>query len=139
MNQREIKFRCWDKINEKMLTNEDTESTTDWPTLLAVGLHGLPICIDKESFKDTEIVGWNRDHNLILEQWTGRQDKNGMDIYEGDLIYFHTGYSLEDFGSPQQVVFEDGAFRNCKAIPTNEAITLIPVVVGNIHENPEFN
>ena len=64
----------------------------------------------------------------VLMQYTGLKDKNGTDIYEGDVIRFKVG----DIVSYYVVKFENGGFNH------NENLEYIDVV-GNIYENPELN
>ena len=58
---REIKFRAWDKVNNKMY---------DWKYLF--------------SFKS--VCGLFDNSNLELMQFTGLLDSSGKEIYEGDIV-----------------------------------------------------
>lgn len=85
--------------------------------------------------------------NLIIQQFTGLSDKNGKEIYEGDVIKTYREYVLV-------VVFENGAF-----ILTNKQKTYSTLlgwqsdyesnemdwvdlddieVIGNIYENQNY-
>ena len=148
---REIKFRAWCKNTKKWL--EPDQSDRDWPMLLAIGLHGLPICIDKDSVKGGEIIGWNRDHNIELSQFTGLIDKDGVDIYEGDIVAFGDDMLPERVGLYGEIgsVFycEDTASFCVNLAESGRYVTLADhkmfsngetcrQVIGNIHQNPEL-
>ena len=62
-----------------------------------------------------------------LSQFTGLQDKNGVDIYEGDIVQ-----PLYNRFEPVSVIFTRGAYNITKYDISNCE------VIGNIHENPEL-
>jgi uncharacterized phage protein (TIGR01671 family) len=78
-----------------------------------------------------------------LMQYTGLKDKNGREIYEGDVLAFSNSPEIPK----GHVHFKDGGWRVLRNIKLKtdwindtylRSYTKRHVVIGNIYENPEL-
>jgi len=116
---RDIEFRAWD--GKKMITDI--------------------IIYDKNTIIDLDEYS----HNFIdvkhIMQYTGLKDKNGVEIYEGDIVkYFNELYYVESYGciyilKPVIVTISNGAKTH---MMNNNTIGHLYEVIGNIYENEEL-
>lgn len=97
------------------------------------------------------------DDDWIIQQYTGLKDKNGVEIYVGDILDCPWGFEPEEY-SRGYVVFWKGAFCLAKGVeeddemrryvhydlwgfndtPTRSCFWENAEILGNIYENPEF-
>ena len=125
---REIKFRFWDKERGAWFDSFDHYSTVFDPIFGSV----LEICgPDGETW--TEGIT----DRFIIEQFTELLDRNGKEIYEGDILQGRGTWPLEVFHGKYgwMIRFDDGGRIETEPIDEDLFHQYEPEVIGNIHEN----
>lgn len=117
------KYRMWNKITSRLH-----------------GVDGLYFDSEEVQYKDeVGVLRFIKFENTILMQSTGLHDKNGKEIFEGDILFGHAG---EDFWEIVEFDIEEGKWIR-KDIWYNSKLDLSEYnesmeIVGNIYENPEL-
>ncbi len=109
---REIKFRQWDSIRRVWYTDIGAVGDGMW--------NGFPY------------VSWEL---YPIMQYTGLKDRNGKEIYEGDILSF-VPIDHKKFNNPYppfSVFWNDKECGFCLWSPREDV-----EVIGNIYENPEL-
>lgn len=135
MRSRQIKFRAWHKNFQIMLE------------------------VNNINFDHDEITGTHKDggtriicyeNTFILMQSTGLTDKNGLEIYEGDILKWIQGHRNYNFditflGSRGIVFFDTPSFKALFKIEDDKKVIVLAnyfsqslEIIGNIHEHPHL-
>ena len=131
---REIKFRFWGNFGE---LNEE-EDVCEMKML-----YGNRFCF----FESEPINDLFDCRNFQVMQYTGLKDKNGKEIYEGDIVSIEYGKGVVEY-SEKQAMFIINWIGDNESY--NESLAYNPrnyiygktrkdiEIIGNIYENPEF-
>lgn len=134
-----IKFRAWDKVQNKMLLPENIEFSHGKAYWADASTDGNE---DDEYSNDGEVDGIGA--LFKLEQFTGLKDVYGKEIYEGDIVHGYDQEPDRDDGyigsSVTDVVnFKYGTFWIGDSWYKVMVMTPpIVEIIGNVHENPEL-
>lgn len=137
---REIKFRAWDINNRVMLHSSEGEPPND----ASVGF--LLVIQNGVLYWDIPDMGyygggeWTRKQGQFeIMQYTGLKDKDGTQIYEGDIL------SIQEAGELQEVSRGDVEWVDTFWYVNGEHDALCDLnqayyleIIGNIHDNPEL-
>ena len=133
---RELKFRAWDKEELEMISPDKL------------------LTLYNNRFLNEILVS---DKKVTLMQYTGLKDRNGVEIYEGDIVQVS---GSDGYYVTAKVVYECGAFwfyaKNISLVFEEDCDNMVMLgsmyiehgdggdaldmveVVGNIHQNPDL-
>ena len=121
---RDIKFRCWDTENKQMLKVQELDFEDTF--------YGGRLSIRTDQYNDYFDI-----EDMILMQYTGLKDRNGKEIYEGDIVYImpedERGIIRWDNETARYVVIYDNIISDFDNWYGKDL-----EVIGNEFDNPEL-
>lgn len=140
---REIKFRVWDKLTKRMhICGEDVHDTISFE-----------IETNKAYYYNLQngCGSLREDSDYVLMQYAGLKDKNGKEIYEGDIVLYQDWEQCYEGGGNDSFInkgiVEYNESNCCFNVTERATIDIEDVlyegnedleVIGNIYDNPEL-
>lgn len=141
---REIKFRVWIKDESKMIYLDDKENDVEINFLNNITSNHETYWEVVTKVSDLRFAHMpqyfdSRDSENVLMQYTGLKDKNGKEIYEGDILNmtYHGSVSIVEPEIKSVVSFERGTFIIENGFSLGKIGRSLEVI-GNIYENPQL-
>lgn len=134
------RFRVWDKHSQKMFANDEL---IIWNNNVYAN--------DSKKLSCNHLKGWSIDEEYLMQS-TGLKDKNGQEIFEGDIIKrdgikrpevirFGEWIDVDSLGYKEQYIgfyFESEHEGQEWLHSVEPQFNHLYKVIGNIYENPEL-
>ena len=125
------KYRAWDKHGQKMFANDEL-----------IIWNGNVYANDSKKLTCNNLKGWSIDDEYLMQS-TGLKDKNGKEIFEGDVVrQVRTQPTTENETITGVVTMIEGTWlimNDCEQLASKLwSETDENEIIGNIYENPEL-
>ena len=134
------RFRAWDKHRQKMFANDEL-----------IIWNGNVYANDSKKLTCNNLKGWSIDDEYLMQS-TGLKDKNGQEIFEGDIIKrdgikrpevirFGEWIDVDSLGYKEQYIgfyFESEHEGQEWLHSVEPQFNHLYKVIGNIYEKPEL-